>query len=283
MTTGFVNCLGLSATIPVNKGGSGDSSLTTYAPLCGGTSSTGSLQQATAGMSTSGYVLTSTGTGSLPTWQAVGGGGGASSVTTQSFTGAGTYTYTPTAGMVYCLIILSGAGGGGGGSTGGVSTVSAAGGGGAGSSVAQYFNAAAIGASQTIVLGAGGAGGTAGGGTGGNGGSTTMTGLSLSYSGGLGGSGATASTHAVTLTAGGQYQLASYGISTLTPATLIGGAGGTVDALWLQGYGGVTTYGDGIGSQGTNGGGGSGACSLTTSYAGGPGGDGCVLIYEFIS
>ena len=59
----------------VAQGGTGLASLTAYAPLTGGTTSTGALQQATTGMSTSGHVLTSTGASSLPTWQAPSGGG----------------------------------------------------------------------------------------------------------------------------------------------------------------------------------------------------------------
>lgn len=49
---------------------------TTYAPICGATTATGAVQSASTGMSNSGYVLTSTGASSLPTWQAGGGGGG---------------------------------------------------------------------------------------------------------------------------------------------------------------------------------------------------------------
>lgn len=61
---------------PVLEGGSGDASFTAYAPLCGGTTTTGALQSASSGISNSGYVLTSTGSSSLPTWQAASGGSG---------------------------------------------------------------------------------------------------------------------------------------------------------------------------------------------------------------
>ncbi len=62
--------------IPVVAGGSGVATLTTaYAPVCAGTTATGSLQAASTGMSNSGYVFTSTGSSSLPTWQAASGGG----------------------------------------------------------------------------------------------------------------------------------------------------------------------------------------------------------------
>lgn len=54
------------------QGGLGDSSNTvSYAPVCAGVSTQGTLQTASSGMSNTGYVLTSTGASSLPTWQAV--------------------------------------------------------------------------------------------------------------------------------------------------------------------------------------------------------------------
>lgn len=61
--------------IVVADGGTGLSSTTAYAVLCGGTTSTGSLQSV-SGVGTTGQVLTSNGSGALPTWQAAGGGGG---------------------------------------------------------------------------------------------------------------------------------------------------------------------------------------------------------------
>jgi len=66
----------LGGTLVVANGGTGDASFTAYAPICGGTTTTGVLQSASTGISNSGYVLTSTGSTSLPTWQASGGGGG---------------------------------------------------------------------------------------------------------------------------------------------------------------------------------------------------------------
>lgn len=59
--------------VSVADGGTGVSTMTTaYAPVCAGTTATGSLQTASTGLSTSGFVLTSTGASSLPTWQAAG-------------------------------------------------------------------------------------------------------------------------------------------------------------------------------------------------------------------
>lgn len=58
--------------IAVADGGTGRSSHTAYAVLCGGTTSTGA-QQSIASVGTSGQVLTSNGAGALPTFQDVGG------------------------------------------------------------------------------------------------------------------------------------------------------------------------------------------------------------------
>lgn len=54
--------------VAVADGGTGRSSATAYAVLCGGTTSTGALQSI-AGVGTSGQVLTSNGAGALPTFQ----------------------------------------------------------------------------------------------------------------------------------------------------------------------------------------------------------------------
>ncbi|HTA82698.1 MAG TPA: hypothetical protein VK783_07195 [Bacteroidia bacterium] len=55
--------------VGVANGGTGLSSLTAYEPIFGGTTGTGALQQ--TGLSTAGYVLTSNGSGMLPTFQAI--------------------------------------------------------------------------------------------------------------------------------------------------------------------------------------------------------------------
>lgn len=77
----------LGGTVVVAHGGTAATSFTAYAPICGGTTTTGALQSASSGISNSGWVLTSTGASSLPTWQAAGGGGG---VTIDGDTGSAT-------------------------------------------------------------------------------------------------------------------------------------------------------------------------------------------------
>lgn len=61
----LTNCTGL----PVAGGGTGLSSTTAYAVLCGGATSTGALQSV-ASVGTAGQVLTSNGAGALPSFQA---------------------------------------------------------------------------------------------------------------------------------------------------------------------------------------------------------------------
>src|SRR3954471_10146822 len=60
-------------TIAVPYGGTGDASFTAYSVLCGGTTSTGALQNV-SGVGTTGQVLTSNGVSALPTWQDAGSG-----------------------------------------------------------------------------------------------------------------------------------------------------------------------------------------------------------------
>lgn len=62
------NSTNTSNPITVSQGGSGDSSLTAYAVVCGGTTSTGALQSV-SGVGSAAQVLTSNGSSALPTWQ----------------------------------------------------------------------------------------------------------------------------------------------------------------------------------------------------------------------
>lgn len=149
-------------------------------------------------------VITSTGT--CPTIAVV---------KVQVFTSGG--TYTPSTGLVYAQIECWGGGGGGGG------TVSAAasafgGSGGAGSYSKKIATAAAIGASQTVTIGAAGTAGTAGNNAGGAGGDTSVGSLCVGKGGGGGG-------------------------GNNTPANAAGGSGG------VAGTGDVT----GVGEPGMNG------------------------------
>lgn len=85
----------ISGAINVAHGGTGQTSLTAYAILAGGTTSTGNLQQV-SGLGTSGQVLTSNGAGALPTWQA--------SLITSVTAGNSSLTISPTTGAVVASV-----------------------------------------------------------------------------------------------------------------------------------------------------------------------------------
>jgi len=72
--TGLPLTTGITGTLLVSHGGTGDASLTAYAVLTGGTTSTGAVQSV-SGLGSSGQVLTSNGAATLPTWQNVSGTG----------------------------------------------------------------------------------------------------------------------------------------------------------------------------------------------------------------
>jgi hypothetical protein len=112
-------------------------------------------------------------------------GGGNLSVASQVFTTNG--TYTPTAGMNYCIIEVVGAGGGGGSSVTftGATRVSAGTGGGGGGYARGVFSAVTIGVSQAVTVGTGGAGGIVPGS--GSAGGTSSVGALISSTGGTGG------------------------------------------------------------------------------------------------
>lgn len=266
--------------IAVADGGTGRSSHTAYAVLCGGTTTTGS-QQSIASVGTSGQVLTSNGAGSLPTMQDI-------SVNIQKFTANG--TYTPTSGMLYCVIECVGGGGAAGGAVAtGASQVSCAGGGGGGEYGRGVYSAATIGASQTVTIGSGGTGNS--GAAGGNG-STTSVGAVITAAGGsggavgaaggagngAGGAGGTGGTGGDLYVSGqdGQYSYAAYGVF------FLGGDGG--DSHYGKGPRypwGAATIG-GAGNEYGTGAAGSVNNESSSADTGSSGADGIVIITEYI-
>jgi len=76
--------------VPVSQGGTAASSLTAYAVMCGGTTSTGAVQSV-ASVGTSGHVLTSNGAGALPTFQAASSGTAATQADQEAATSTSTY------------------------------------------------------------------------------------------------------------------------------------------------------------------------------------------------
>jgi hypothetical protein len=92
-------------------------------------------------------------------------GAGIITVSQQVFTASG--TYTPSAGMVYCIAEAVGGGGGGGGASG--NTAECGSGGGGGEYARVLLTAAQVGASKSVTIGAAGAAGNNSGGNGGAG------------------------------------------------------------------------------------------------------------------
>lgn len=226
-----------------------------------------------------GKFLASQGVGSDPAYASA-----VATVKQQNFINTG--TYTPSTGMLYCLILALGAGAGGGGVNG--TNQNGAGGGGAGQLAMVLATAAAIGASKAVTIGTAGTAGANTGGTGGNGGDTSVGTVAV----GKGGSGGVGSA------GGGQ------------GAGGLGGTGGTSDIAstgapgsgGLQvgasqaygGDGGSSLFGGGGAARGTSssggsnaatgfGAGGGGASGNGNAALGGVGTAGVVYIIEFCS
>lgn len=268
---------------PVHSGGSGDSSHTAYSVLCGGTTSTAAVQSV-SGLGSSGQVLTSNGASALPTWQS-GGAGAVITVAIQSFTSSG--TYTPTSGMIYCIIECQGGGGGGGG--GNNSQSGAGGGGGAGGYSRGVFSSGTIGVSQTVTINSGGGGNS---GAAGSTGGSVSVGALISANGGTGGgtpsggpsgtagTGGTATGGTVNIT-GGTAQAGQNAANAGTP-TYYGGIGSNS----MFGVGGSTvaeqsSHVAGKNATGFGAGGGGGAASDGTNTTGGSGTNGIIIITEY--
>ena len=275
----LTNCTGL----PVSGGGTGVAAFTAFAVICGGTTTTGALQSV-ASVGTTGQVLTSNGAGALPTFQ-TGGAVSGSLLNVQVFKASG--TYTPTAGMSNCIVQCVGGGGAGGGVTT-IGATFAAGGGGSGGFSQSFVSAATIGASKAVTIGAGGTGVS---GAAGNNGSDTSVGTIVIGKGGLG-----APTSSVPFGYGGAGGVAGTGDITFIGCTGIlaasttsftaAGSGGNSffsgGASLLSTPGGVSSA-PGTNAPANSGAGGSGAANVnsTTAQAGGNGGSGIVIIYEY--
>lgn len=204
-------------------------------------------------------------------------------VVRRTFTSSG--TYTPTSGMVYCVVEAVGGGGAGGSVDGSAGSVTAAGGGASGSYSVLRFTAADIGASQTVTIGAGGTPGAAGANVGGNGGTTSLGSLLLAGGGG----GGQPSTGSGNVGRGGDPS---------GTGSFVGNAGGAgfvsigVAAYTYSGAGAGSYFGGGtrgtyaaaaFNAPANTGGGGCGAHSNdATDRAGGAGGSGILIITEFI-
>jgi len=203
-------------------------------------------------------------------------------------------TYTPTTGMVYCIIECVGGGAGGGGCANSSAGQQGSGGGGGGGSYARLIaSAATIGASQAVTVGAAANGGTAGNNAGTAGNDTSVGALCIGKGGSAGG-GAAANANGTGGAGGiagtGDFSVpgqagASGGFSVVSGAGSVQFSSASGGSSGLSfGFGAVAGGGSGTGNNGSNyGGGGAGGRSSSASgaAAGGIGAAGIVVITEF--
>lgn len=198
------------------------------------------------------------------------------SVNVQTFTADG--TYTPSTGMVSCLVICVGGGGAG---AGGINTDEAGGGGGGGGTAIKLVDATTVGVSQAVTVAAVSSGA----------GNSSSFGAILSASGGAAGVATGTSTTVGVNAAGGLGGVGSGGDIN------IAGAPGDRGIIFstnngIGGNGGSSSYGGGglgggsntAGSDGQNygGGGGGGHASGAANRNGGNGAAGVVYVIEYI-
>lgn len=198
--------------------------------------------------------------------------GGAGFNGIEVFTSSGTWTKPN--GLTRVRVTVVGSGGGGGGGWSGAPA--GGGGGGGGGAAIKVIEAASLGATETVTVGAAGAAGAAGsGGTGGSG-NTSSFGSHASATGGGGGP------------AGNQDTVAAGGIGSSGDINIAGGGGarrgstpgGTGGSSIMSG-GGKGGSSGAAGSAGTHGSGGGGGAS-DADRAGGAGGAGIVIVEEYV-
>lgn len=232
----------------------------------------------TTGTLTSGHVATFDASGNIQD-----GGGAVIAVVTKQILTASSGTYTPTIGMVYCVVRAVGGGGGGGGG-GSAGSGSGGSGGGAGEYFEGVFSAATIGVSKPYVCGAIASGGaTTANGSDGNvttlgtagalvscaGGSKGLAGGGGGVAGGLGGTSGTFSNGYVP----GQSGLNGADTGSGPGA----GNGGNAPGFGAGGGGAASTNAGGAAAVGFGGGGGGG----TGSGSGNSSGAGAIIITEY--
>jgi len=216
-------------------------------------------------------------------------------VTKQIFFANG--TYTPTAGMVYCIIECVGPGGGGGGTTGALNNIQCSSGGGGGAYSRLIASAATIGMSKSVTVGTGGAGGAAGSNNGSAGSADTSVGTLCVAKAGLGGTGgnnanaggaggAAASGTGDLKVSGEQGTGGFIGVSLSATLDMPGSRGGSSGLQFGPGAAGVMAINGAFTGQagGLYGGGGGGGFTNNnaSSSGGGAGADGIVVITEFV-
>jgi hypothetical protein len=234
---------------------------------------------------TSGQFLQTKGSSANPVWA-----NGLVTVALQTFTSGG--TYTPTSGMLYCLMVCIGGGAGGGGSANSAGGSAAGGGGGGGGSISiKLSTAATVGASQTVTIGAVANGGSAGNNAGTAGNDTSIGSICVGKGGSAGGgSDGTASGTAGAGGVAGTGDLTFVGNSGTTgpkasiiTVALMTGRGGSGPLGGSAGGGNVSTNTNG--AAGANyGAGGNGGVSWNGggTASGGNGAQGVAFVLEFV-
>lgn len=195
-------------------------------------------------------------------------------------------TYTPSPGMIFCVVECQGAGGAGGGAAGTAGTIRAGGGGSGGTYSRGAYSRSQVGVSQAVTVGAGGVGSP---GLMGSAGSASSFGSLCSSPGGSGGN-ATTSNGGSAASASPPEGVGDFssrggfgagGLSAvITSVLLSSGAGG--GSFFGSGAGGVIT---GTGSPGVSpgsGGSGGSAVAEAINQSGGNGAPGAVVVTEFI-
>lgn len=216
------------------------------------------------------------------------------SVVSQVFSTPGTTTYTPTSGMTYCISECYGGGGAGGSAAGSASLGGGGGGGGAGSYSRKVSTAAAIGASQTVTVGAGGTAGATGNNAGGNGADSSVGSICVGKGGtggsgsngcqGGGGAGGVVGTGDVTTVGTAGFNSEGNAASSPSGTVSYGGRGGT-SPVGTSGLATAASASTATGVAGTGfGAGGSGAsCNgSAANVAGAAGRPGLVIVTEYV-
>ena len=226
-------------------------------------------------LGTAGQVLTVTAPGTAVAYESISAGG---SYAMTVFTSSG--TWTKPAGLADVKIRVLG--GGGGGATG-TNQTPTGGTGGGGGYAEEYLNAPAIGATETITVGAGGNGGSGGSGGGGSGG-TSSFGSFVSATGGAGGQAGSPNLAGNGgnggLGAGGQFNYAGQGGGPINPNSTIQ-TGRFAGNSPMAGRGTASPTTSASGNSGGNNSGVSGTGSPGETPAGGSGSAGIVIVEEF--
>lgn len=208
----------------------------------------------------------------------------------QVFATPGTATYTPTTGTNSVVVeVQAGGGGGGGVALTGASASASAGGGGAGGYARKRITSAFSGV--TVTVGDGGAGGVAGNNSG-TGGASSSFGALVSATGGSGGGGSPSNSPSGFFSDGGNGGVGSSGDINVTGGAGFLGISLNFSSSTGSGFGGSAVLGGGAkyatasaagNAAGNYGGGGGGAANLQSqaARAGGKGGQGVVIVWEY--